>query len=77
MLQEYSYVLRLLVLFQLPLPSHVLIRKQDDNGAEPKRVKTALPSEIGLRGLKVSNIWLTIMSNTLKDPKNPNLVDIY
>ena len=49
----------------------------DNNGVGPKRVKTALPSEIGLRGLKVSNIWLIIMSNTFKDPKNPNLVDIY
>ena len=29
----------------------------DDNGAGPKRVKTALPSEIGLKGLKVHNIW--------------------
>ena len=49
----------------------------DDNGAGPKRVKTALPSKIGLRGLKVSNIWLIIMSNTFKDPRNPHLVDIY
>ena len=29
----------------------------DDNEAGPKRVKTALPSEIGLRGLKFSKIW--------------------
>ena len=42
-----------------------------------KRVKAALTSEIGLSWLKNSNICLIMMSNTLRKPKNPNLVDIY
>ena len=49
----------------------------DDNGAGPKRVKTVLPSEKGLMGLKVSNIWFIMMYNTFREPKKPNLVDIY
>ena len=49
----------------------------DDIGARPKRVKTALPFKIGLRGLKNSNICLMMMSNTFREPKNPILVDIY
>ena len=49
----------------------------DDNGAGQKRVKTALHSKIGLRGLKISNIWFIMKYNTFMDSKKPNLVDIY
>ena len=44
--------------------------------AGPKRVKAALPFEIGLRGLKNSNICLIMMSNTFRKHKNPNLDDM-
>ena len=49
----------------------------DDIGAGPKRVKTALPFDIGLRELKNFNIYLIMMSNAFREPKNPNLAYIY
>ena len=47
------------------------------NGAGSKRAKNALPSKKGLKGVKDDNILLPIMFITFREPKNPNMIDIY